>query len=950
MTRKPPVLQPEDAAKSERIRRLVADYLMQSETASPGVDEDLLRQHPDLLPELRDELKKLRLLQELARKARAAPDSCGDSTGRKRDLRREQAHLEEALKGYQIVGRIDHGGQGAVYQGVQQATHRHVAIKVLLDGPLASAGQLRRFEREVRLNCRLRHPNIVTIYDSGIVNGRPYFVMEFVDGVPIDDYTLFHLPSVEECVRLFVKVCRALGYAHQRGIIHRDLKPANVLVDMNGEPKVLDFGLAKALDDEFDFGRKLSITTPGRILGTLPFMSPEQIDEIEGEIDVRTDIYSLGVVLYRLLTGVFPYPVNVGTAQLYRNIVEMDPLSPRKAAAASSETTRFTRGEVSDDLDRIVLKALAKDKERRYQSALAFADDLDRYLAGDAVEAKAESGFYVFKKTLKRYRRQVVSACAVLVIAILASVLVTQQWLTARAERKTATHLRDIALASLDDVVGEVIESVGSLAGASAVQDTLLEIVRKRYRQLMPLLESDETMTVIEARIYERLGDMAAKEGHHAEAAEKFQTCLRMRDTLASDHEPDPHREIETLRVLRKLAEVADDRVPRFERAVEFGEALAGRRPDDLNAAYELCAARIGYARHLFRSGEYSRVVELAGRSISAAERATGKGFEGEDWVKLLAEAHQWEGNGRIKLGEGELGLASLEESVRLHQRLVDRASANVHLRHGLLEASMRLGTAYRDAGRLQEARALFERAIAAGEYLTASDPDVAAWKHALFITYDRIISLLLRSKEFDVAGSYADRGVGLARDLAEAEPENVEWRRLLGFARANRGEVFYARDKWQGACEDFVETVRIRKEILSSDPTNQSHVADLADAYDWLGKCVARLGDSEEGLANHMVSYELRKRLARQDPNVVRHALSCVASQLNLSSWHLARKTAQHDATAAALIRDAESALDAVHERSDAMALQDQYDHCLRALEKNKKLLEKRANPPGAN
>ncbi len=948
MVRNPTSEEEGGSSRAIRIRGIVTQCMLQDEAGLSVDDDEIFRQHPDLLPELREALRKARLIHALA--SNPSSSTPNDSNGRKRDLKREQRLLEEALDGYRIVGRIDHGGQGAVFQGVQEATNRHVAIKMLLDGPLASETQLRRFEQEVRLICRLRHPNIVTIYDSGVASGRPYFVMEYVDGVPIDDYTLFHMPSVQDCVRLFVRVCRALGYAHQRGIIHRDVKPGNILVDMGGEPKLLDFGLAKALGDDPEFGRELSITTPGRVLGTLAFMSPEQVNEVDGEIDVRTDIYSLGVVLYKLLTGAYPYPVNVGTAKVYRNIVERDAVSLRKAVRAGAEDGRYTNGEISDDLDRIVLKALAKDKERRYQSTLALADDLDRYLAGDAVEAKADSGYYILKKTLRRYRLQAVSAAAVLGVLILASVLVTRQWLVARAERETARKATIVAQASLDDVVGEVIESVGTLAGASAIQDRLLNAVRERYRELVPLLQSDETMASIEARIYERLGDMAAKEGHHVEASEKFQTCLQMRESLTSGEGIGPRQEIDKLRVLRKLAEVSADRSTDFERALACGETLVSRRPDDFDAAFELCATRIGYARHLFRSGEYAAAIAHAVPTIPVARRAVEGRPNEAAWSTLLAEAYQWEGSGRIKLGEAEEGLAALAESLRLHESLAERTPANVHLRHGLLEANMRLGTACRDVGRVDEARVLFEKAIAAGDYLTGSDPHVADWKHALLLAYDRMIALLIWSKQLEEAKAYADRAVVLAGDLVQAERGNVEWQRSLAFARSNRGEVLYEQRNWEEACSEFVETLRIRKKLQSAEPTSESHLAELAAAYDWLARCETRLGHAERARANHLASIELRSALAEAHPEVMKHAMSLAAAQINLSAWHIRQQTPKDDAAAAALLGEAEITLAAARGKGAAISLQDQYNYCLRMLERNTRMIRKRADRRASN
>jgi predicted Ser/Thr protein kinase len=297
------------------------------------------------------------------------------------------------LPGYDILGEIHSGGQGVVYRAIQKATKRTVAVKMLLHGPYATDRDRHYFEREVELAARLQHRNIVTVYESGVTQGRYYFAMEYVDGQPLDRYVRSANLSTREVMKLFTKVCDAAAYAHQRGVIHRDLKPSNILVDSEGEPHILDFGLAKLADNQ---GAPRSVrataTMTGQIVGTLAYMSPEQAAGHSSTLDVRTDVYSLGVILYQLLTGQFPYEVRGSTLEVLRNIQEAEPVRPSKVVR-----------HLDSDIQAIILKALAKESDRRYQSAVELRGDVEYWLQGLPITAKSTSSLYVLRKLMTKH-------------------------------------------------------------------------------------------------------------------------------------------------------------------------------------------------------------------------------------------------------------------------------------------------------------------------------------------------------------------------------------------------------------------------------------------------------------------------------------------------------------------------------------------------------------------
>lgn len=340
---------------------------------------------------------------------------------------------------YVIETEIHRGGQGVVYRAIQVGTKREVALKVLLEGPYASEDARRRFEREVELAASLKHPNIVTILDSGISQGRYYFAMEYIDGPRLDQYFRSEKPAMRQTLELFERICSAVNFAHQRGVIHRDLKPSNILVDKEGQPHVLDFGLAKHTQQHASGQTVKLVSTTGQILGTVAYMSPEQAAAPQ-DVDVRSDVYSLGVIFYEALLGQPPYVVSGPLGEVLNNIASVDPTSPRSIRMKS----RFGR-EVDDELSTILLKALEKEPVRRYQSVGNLGRDIRRYLDGEPIDAKRASGFYIIRKTLKRYRGYAYGAGAVLGLILIFMVVLAFLYQRESAARTDAEEARQLA-------------------------------------------------------------------------------------------------------------------------------------------------------------------------------------------------------------------------------------------------------------------------------------------------------------------------------------------------------------------------------------------------------------------------------------------------------------------------------------------------------------------------
>ncbi|MEQ8763356.1 MAG: SUMF1/EgtB/PvdO family nonheme iron enzyme [Planctomycetota bacterium] len=336
---------------------------------------------------------------------------------------------------YRLIELIGRGGMGRVFRAEQkEPVERVVALKIVAADIESSAEIRARFEAERQALALMNHPNIARVFDGGTTpEGRPYFAMELVPGLPLTEYCDRHCLSIRERLRVFEAICLGVQHAHQKGIIHRDLKPSNLLVVLEDDrpvPKIIDFGVARAI------GRRLTDKTlhtlQGQIVGTLGYMSPEQADRDRADIDTRSDVYSLGVVLYELLAGHLPYSGGSRSPDpelLWQAIRESDPSKPSVALASLGERATGIAAErhtdarslirsLHGDLDWIVLRALEKDRSRRYASAAAFAEDIARHLSDQAVLAGPPSAVYRFKKLLRRHRASVVTAALVLVSLI----------------------------------------------------------------------------------------------------------------------------------------------------------------------------------------------------------------------------------------------------------------------------------------------------------------------------------------------------------------------------------------------------------------------------------------------------------------------------------------------------------------------------------------------------
>ena len=435
--------------------------------------------------------------------------------------------LEGRIGRYKLLSVLGEGGMGVVYLAEQERPiRRQVALKVIKPG-MDSVRVIARFEAERQALALLDHPNIAHVHDAGTTeNGRPYFVMEYVKGLPITEHCNNHKLTIENRLNLFRQVCLAVQHAHQKGIIHRDIKPSNILIttqDNQAVPKIIDFGVAKALS--MPLTERTLATEDSQLLGTPEYMSPEQADMVSEDIDTRSDIYSLGVLLYVLMTGVLPFDSDTlrtgGIDHIRQVIRETDPKTPsthflslgeeanKIAQSRRTEIATLTK-KLRKELEWIPLKAMRKERAERYRSASELADDIDNYIKGDPLIAGPLTAVYRFKKFLRRNRALVTGIVAVLAVLIAGVVVSTVFAVKAERQAKISQavneFLKEDLIRSVDPHVAQGREmTVRSWLNAAS------ESIEGRFEN-EPLVEASIRETL--GNTYRNLGDFEAAERH----------------------------------------------------------------------------------------------------------------------------------------------------------------------------------------------------------------------------------------------------------------------------------------------------------------------------------------------------------------------------------------------------------------------------------------------------
>ena len=689
------------------------------------------------------------------------------------------AGMPAEVDGYRLLGVLGQGGMGVVYLAEQKEPRRRVALKVIRGSAHTDSMHVRLFRREAETLGRLRHPNIGAIYGAGrLPDGRPYFAMELVEGPTLDAY-LASRPSPANRAELLhrlalaERIAEAVNYAHQRGVIHRDLKPSNIVIPVAADGssasitsaglpdvKVLDFGLARLTDDD---SQASLMSDVGAIRGTLPYMSPEQVRGETHMLDVRSDVYTLGVILFEMLAGERPYDVSrVSLPEAMRVIGEQEPRALRDTPSGL--------GRVDTDLQAIVLKALAKEPERRYSSAAALAEDLDRYRHSQPVLAQPPSTAYQLRKLIARHK-PLVAALSVALVAIVASAVVsTAMFLRARSEAAKAQQVAAF--------LGDMLQGAGPSVARGRDTALLREILDNTAKRVRNELASQPDVAAgieqVLGRTYMEIGDLLAAEQHARSAYALHRKVHKGRhEDVAAD--------------LALLAETQWRR-GRLASADSLGrEALAmwralKKRPHDgiaqaltMLGGIQLDASQFESAEPLLRDG----------LAMSQALHPDGDRTVAVGWNSLGNLMHY---GGRFEQADSLQRL-----SLAMHRRLGGELNPDVQV------DLLNLGQVEIDRGRFAAAESLIRMGLAVGDRIhTEPHPDQVGGLLTLASVY-------LRTGAMARADSLSKAALAMARSVRGGGEDAVgQALTSLGVLAGEAGRAEEALDYHRQALESF--------------------------------------------------------------------------------------------------------------------------------------------------
>jgi non-specific serine/threonine protein kinase/serine/threonine-protein kinase len=779
---------------------------------------------------------------------------------------------------YRTVQQLGRGGMGLVYLAVRadDQYRKQVAIKLIRHG-LDTDFVQRRFRTERQILAALDHPNIARLLDGGETeDGLPYLVMDYVEGVPIDKYCDQHNLTTEERLKLFQHVCGAVHYAHQHLIIHRDIKPSNILVTGEGQPKLLDFGIAKLLTPEIAF-TTLDPTAPAVRLMTPAYASPEQV---KGEpVTTTSDVYSLGVLLYELLTGHRPYRVkSQANHELMQAVLEEEPTKPSTVItlieelpsadgssriAVTPESVSKTRGgsperlrrRLRGDLDNILLTALRKDPQRRYASVEHFSEDIRRHLAGLPVRARKDTLAYRSVKFIKRHTASVSVAALVLVMLVVGFVEINRQ--RTRAERRF-NDVRKLAHA----VVFDYHDAIADLAGSTPVRQRLVKDALEYLDSLAKEAGDDQTLQRELAAAYRKIGDVQGNS----------------RGPNLGDH---------------------GGALASYRKSRAICQALAEANPSNAEIRGELAESLEGIGHILWDMGDVKGTSEHFRQAMALLERLSSAAPGNAVLRRRLAQAYHNVGNikGNIdhpNLGDTAGGLEYHRKALALRQALGAMDSANVDLRLDLESSHRTMANILVSLGNLAEAEPHARQSLAIAEALATADPKSVRVLQALGFARESFCRLLEKKGEEAQALECYRKMLADAQSMVALDPANVQARNYQAMSHTHLGDLLMKRGESAKALEQYRQAIAIDEATVANDPKNNEAQRNLAVSYQNIGDVLAQVGDLAGALRSQRQMVAIFEGLARKDPDNLRATLDLVLGydQLSTTQFHMGNVT----------------------------------------------------------
>lgn len=732
----------------------------------------------------------------------------------------------QTIGDYQIAREVGRGGMGVVYEARQISLDRVVALKVLPLSIVLDETRIARFLVEAQAAAQLQHPNIVPIYSIGCEDGLHCYSMLFIDGVSLDRYReTFGELDQRQCVEWMIQAARGLDHAHQRGVIHRDVKPSNMMIDEEGKIWVTDFGLARCRNDS-------SLTKSGAIVGTLRYMSPEQASGRPHLVDHRSDIYSLGLTLYELVTGKAAFPDDPGHAPPRYGLTE--PIAPRRVNAA-----------VPIDLETILLKSIATESSQRYDTAAAFAEDLARFLAGKPIMAARPSALDRLSKWTSRHRRSVAAGLGILLIAFIASLATTALFIHKQGELRAAIASKNAqeAIAQenfrrtrevLDHFGLLVAEKLADVPGAAPIRKQMVRDLLEYYEQFVVSANDAPGLREELAQTHFRAGRIVETLGGTEQALKAYHRAQSLYQQLASD--PSTANDEIDLRLA-----LCHNNIGMLD--AEAGRAEAAEH--EYRTAIRLLAAIDQPASQVRRelAGVYGNLGLLfsAKDEISPAARAL------ETSLDLLIDGTPSQHNTHWRLeaamtlnnlgylyqdSDVDRALGCNDRAIETLRQLV-RESETETVLHPLATSLNNRASLLAKQDRMQESLNAYREALELYQGMVEESPYMWRFLEELAITYNNLGRLLTRMHHLRDATDAFDRSEKLLTELCRSAPQRPRYFASLGGVLNNQARVSMQGGRIELAIAQYQDSLARQQELQEMTSDTESYEAMLITTYE---------------------------------------------------------------------------------------------------------------------
>jgi tetratricopeptide (TPR) repeat protein len=885
---------------------------------------------PDLLSRLRVRLSAHENSTGIPDQSTKAPGS-GEETG---GFVATAEDLGTVIAGrYKLLEQIGEGGMGTVWVAEQtQPVRRLVALKLIKAG-MDSKTVLARFEAERQALALMDHPNIAKVLDGGRTeSGRPYFVMEYVKGVPFTTYCDDARLNVRERLALFVAVCQAVQHAHQKGIIHRDLKPSNILIclyDGQPVPKVIDFGLAKAMHQPLT--EHTLYTAHGLMMGTPLYMSPEQAEFNNLDVDTRTDIYALGVILYELLTGTTPLEKQRfkegAWTEMLRLIKEEEPVRPsaRLSSSGSLPTVAAQRHVeplklvklVRGELDWIVMKCLEIDRSRRYETANGLARDVQRYLADEVVEARPPSTAYRLRKLARRYRGSLVTAAgfagllvAAAAVSSLLAVRATRAEARAAAERDSAREARQRAdrnFKTAKDAVENYLSKVTdnpnlTQADFHQLRKELLETALPFFQKLVEQESFDPDLRAARGEAFNRLGKLRDEMGERENAAADQRRAIDILEPLTAEFPAVPQygqklalsydAYASVLQSLGQRAQAEDQ----YHKAIALQEQLITAFPTEPLYREDLGRSH-NHLGILLELKSVDRSISYIGKRSDEAQAHFRKALDLREQLAAdfpnVAKYHRDVGGtlnnlaGVIQNSGNRTEAVALYEQAIHHQELaLARDPKDPKSQQFLCNHHRNLAMVFGELGRWSEAADQEGKGVGGLEQLVSDYPAVLVYRTGLGDDRMNLGILLQQLGRVDEAEAQHRKALELQKKLVAEFPSRADFYCAVGGSLDNLAEVMLRTGRPDQAIALFREAIQYGKEALERDPGDETARRFQASHHFGLGTVHAESGRRAEAEAHYRQAIEIMKKLAVVNPNDPEFQQYLASTEERLGLW----------------------------------------------------------------